>query len=343
MRGRLVAAIVLAAAITAVESGACAQELTEATRVRLGGVLTRSTVTIASGSGTVGSGFVVDRTGRILTNLHVIPPQRAGPAAAGAQPTLAPQPIEIRYSDGRTAPGKVIATLEDWDLALVEPTLVGPSPPPLRLGDSDRARVGQTVLAVGAPFGLGGTLTLGILSARRALPLPSGGTMRDVLQTDAAINPGNSGGPLADARGRVVGVSTAIFSRSGGNQGIGFAVPSNAVRDFLEEVRRRESEPPEPRPWIGLDGVQFVDQRVRGVLVTSIAPGSPASAGFGAGAACGPTEPVIVWAVDSHPVRTPEELDEAIVHHQPGARVTLSLYCTSGGFKETSVVVGSRE
>ncbi len=338
---RLVAAIVLWAATTAVGRGARAQDLTEAVRIRLGGVLTRSTVTIASGSGTVGSGFVVDRAGRILTNLHVIPPQRPGADAPGAQ---TPQPIEIRYSNGRSVPGKVIATLQDWDLALVEPIEAGPSPPPLRLGDSDRARVGQTVLAVGAPFGLGGTMTLGILSARRALPLPSGGMMRDVLQTDAAINPGNSGGPLADARGRVVGVSTAIFSRSGGNQGIGFAVPSNAVRDFLEEVRRRESEPPpEPRPWIGLDGVQFADQRVRGVLVTSITPGSPASAGFGAGAACGPTEPVIVWAVDSRPVHTPEELDHVIVQHQPGARVTLSLYCTSGGFKETSVIVGTRD
>lgn len=340
MRRRLCAAIVSVAASMAVGPGARAQELSEATRIRLGDVLTRSTVTIASGSGTVGSGFVVDRRGRILTNLHVIPAPRAAEGGASA---LAAQPMEVRLADGRTLPARVVASLADWDLALIELVEPVPMPPPLRLGDSDRARVGQTLLAVGAPFGLQGTLTLGILSARRALPLPSGGMMRDVLQTDAAINPGNSGGPLADARGRVVGVSTAIFSRSGGNQGIGFAVPSNAVRDFLEEIRRREAEPRQLQPWIGLDGVQFVDQLVRGVLVTSIAPGSPASEGFGAGAACGPTEPVIVWAVDSHPVRSPEELREVIVQHQPGARVTLSLYCTSGGFKETSVVVGARD
>lgn len=328
MRTRQLAARILAVAVATTGGLAQGQELQEETRIRLAELLTRSTVAVATAPGTVGSGFVAGPGLQVITNLHVV----------AGNPT-----VELRFSDGQSIPATVVATDPEWDLALVEPLApVDSPPPPLRLGDSSRARVGQSVLAMGAPFGLQGTLTLGILSARRALPLPSGGVMRDVLQTDAAINPGNSGGPLVDARGRVIGVSTAIFSRSGGNQGIGFAVPANAARDFLASVRARRLAAA-MRPWLGLEGTPFRDARVHGVLVTSVAPGGPAhAAGLDRALACSPNEALVVWAVGDRPVRTPEELDEAVRDRPSGERVTLSLYCAGGSFREALVMLAPR-
>jgi len=327
MRMRHLAAMVLGVAVATKGGLAQSQELGEETRIRLAELLRRSTVTVATGPGTVGSGFVAGPGVQVVTNLHVV---------AGSPN------VELRFSDGQSVPGTVVATDPEWDLALLEPLAAVDSPPPaLRLADSDRARVGQSVLAMGAPFGLQGTLTLGILSARRALPLPTGGVMRDVLQTDAAINPGNSGGPLVDARGRVIGVSTAIFSRSGGNQGIGFAVPSNAARRFLDATRARRAAEA-TRPWLGLGGTTFRDARVHGVLVTSVARGGPAEAAGLDQTACSPNQPLVVWAVDDRPVRSPEELDAAVRDLPAGERVTLSLYCTGGAFREWMVVVAPR-
>src|SRR5690606_18565225 len=116
---------------------------------------------------------------------------------------------------------------------------------PLPLGDSSQVAVGQTVLAFGSPFGLDGTLTQGIVSALRDVPPGSalgGGRVRRLIQTDAPINPGNSGGPLVSSRGEVIGVNTAILSRTGGSHGIGFAIPSSYVSELLDEVRRRVRE-----------------------------------------------------------------------------------------------------
>jgi S1-C subfamily serine protease len=179
--------------------------------------------------------------------------------------------------------------------------------PPLPLGDPANVRVGQTVLAYGSPFGLDGTLTQGIVSARRDLPGPAGPIV-GVIQTDATINPGNSGGPLVSSRGEVIGVNTAILSRSGGSHGIGFAVPTSYVQEALTEARRRrvevargpaaravEGEPiapdralqaqrdvaPADGPglgpvWLGILGDDYRGPRVEGVRIDHVLPNGPA-------------------------------------------------------------------
>jgi serine protease Do len=162
-----------------------------------------------------GSGVIVDSRGYILTNAHVV----AGDRAA----------IEVHLADGRRLAGKAVIEAET-DLALVK--VDARDLPVVPLGDSDKLEVGQWVIAIGNPFGLEQTVTSGIVSAigRANVGVAE---VEDFIQTDAAINPGNSGGPLIDLRGRLVGINTAIFSRSGGNQGIGFAVPVNVARERL--------------------------------------------------------------------------------------------------------------
>ncbi len=164
-----------------------------------------------------GSGAVVDARGYILTNAHVVSGDRAT--------------IEVHLSDGRRLPAKVVGIEPETDLALVkvDATLDKLEIP---LGDSDKVEVGQWVLAIGNPFGLEQTVTSGIVSAvgRAGMGVAE---VEDFIQTDAAINPGNSGGPLVDLHGRLVGINTAIYSRSGGSQGIGFAVPVNVARARL--------------------------------------------------------------------------------------------------------------
>jgi serine protease Do len=166
----------------------------------------------------VGSGVLVRPEGLLLTNAHVIRD------ATG---------IRVKLNDGRTFEATPLRVSEDVDLAVLR--VRGRDLPAMELGDEDALQIGQWVLAIGNPFGLEQTVTAGVVSAvgRRGL-----GVAREenFIQTDAAINPGNSGGPLVDLRGRVVGINTAIYSRTGGYQGIGFAIPASAARDILAEA-----------------------------------------------------------------------------------------------------------
>jgi serine protease Do len=163
-----------------------------------------------------GSGAVVDARGYILTNAHVVTGERAT--------------IEVHLADGRRLPGRTVGLQAESDLALVK--VDAKDLPVIPLGDSDKVEVGQWVLAIGNPFGLEQTVTSGIVSAvgRAGVGVAQ---VEDFIQTDAAINPGNSGGPLVDLKGRLVGINTAIFSRTGGSMGIGFAVPINVARERL--------------------------------------------------------------------------------------------------------------
>ena len=166
-----------------------------------------------------GSGVIVDRQrGLVITNYHVIEMATA---------------IEVGLRDERTFRAQLVATAPDFDLAILR--IAGRDLPALPLGDSDRLAVGDLVVAIGNPFGLGQTVTAGIVSATdRGL----GPGSQRFIQTDAPINPGNSGGPLINARGEIIGINSALLSPNQGNVGIGFAIPANTVRDMLAEVKR---------------------------------------------------------------------------------------------------------
>jgi len=274
-----------------------AQDAVESRRIEVARRLQESTVSVVAGSAT-GSGFVVGPERWILTNAHVAEGGRWGGG------------LVVRFSSGTQAQARVISFDPSHDLAVLQVQGTVPARP-LELGDSDAVQVGQAVLAFGSPFGLDGTLTQGIVSARRDLPA-MGGQLRGLIQTDATINPGNSGGPLVNSRGEVIGVTTAILSRSGGSQGIGFAVPASYVRDLLTSVRAEvaaggvrgqgavagatqsmpggarnpaQNVPSPPSSagvrgpvWLGVFGEDFRAGGYAGVRVQQVIPGSPAQA-----------------------------------------------------------------
>ncbi|MEP6985849.1 MAG: trypsin-like peptidase domain-containing protein, partial [Chloroflexota bacterium] len=169
-----------------------------------------------------GSGFLYDNLGHIVTNNHVV---------SGADT------LDVLLSNGLNLPATVVGTDPYYDLAVVKIDLPAGIASPLELGDSDPLKVGQTVIAIGNPFGLDRTLTTGVISALgRRIETDAGTAIGQAIQTDAAINPGNSGGPLLDAHGRVVGINTAINSPSGGSVGIGFAVPVNIIKQVVPSL-----------------------------------------------------------------------------------------------------------
>ena len=294
-RRAALAAVLLAMGAGSARAGA--QDLTEDRRIEIARRLQASSVQVFAGPAT-GSGFVATPEGWVVTNAHVAQGAREGGVA-------------VRIGDRQPVRARVLAYDPSPALAVLEPvTPLGVAPLPL--ADSDRAQVGQNVLAFGSPFGLEGTLTQGIVSARRDLPGIGGGQVRGLIQTDATINPGNSGGPLVNSHGEVIGVNTAILSRTGGSQGIGFAVPSNYVRELLASVRgelaRRRAGTPPPGPsdaiarapgqvqlipmapedsrpdpalpsgrvWLGLYGDDFRAGNFQGVQVRQVVPGGPA-------------------------------------------------------------------
>jgi serine protease Do len=258
----------------------------------------------------LGSGFVVDAKGYVLTNRHVVD---------GADQ------VQVTLSNGHHYKAKVVGEDARTDIALlrIEPheTLTA-----LSLGDSDATQVGEWVMAVGNPFGLGGnSVTVGVVSFKgRALDLSTHGTPVDMLQTDAAINPGNSGGPLINARGEAVGINTLIMT--GGAQqysGVGFAVPINVARGILPQLRDKGHV---VRGWLGVQ-IQAIDEDLakslkmsdtRGALVSNVTPGSPADeAGLKAGD--------VVRSVDGKPVETSSDLSSRVAAMGPGASVGLDV------------------
>ncbi|MFO0754229.1 MAG: DegQ family serine endoprotease [Thermodesulfovibrionales bacterium] len=211
----------------------------------------------------LGSGVIVSRDGYILTNNHVVKDA---------------DEIKIKLSDGRELKGRVIGTDQKTDLAVIR--INAERLPAIRLGDSDTLRVGEQVFAVGNPFGLNQTVTSGIVSATGRANVGIA-DYEDFIQTDAPINPGNSGGALINIRGELVGINTAIFSTSGGYQGIGFAIPSNMARTVMEALIRHGKV---VRGWFGISvqpvtpeiAKQFALSEERGALVNDVTEGSPA-------------------------------------------------------------------
>jgi Do/DeqQ family serine protease len=212
----------------------------------------------------LGSGVIVSETGYILTNNHVV---------EGADE------IEVVLNDSRTTRAKVVGTDPDTDLAILKIAL--DRLPVIVLGNSDSTQVGDQVLAIGNPFGVGQTVTSGIISAlgRNQLGI---NTFENFIQTDAAINPGNSGGALVDTNGNLLGINTAIYSRSGGNMGIGFAIPVSTAKQVLEGIVRDGQI---TRGWIGVEpndlspelAETFNIQAQQGVIITGVLQNGPAA------------------------------------------------------------------
>src|SRR3979409_1215144 len=209
-----------------------------------------------------GTGFIWDNSRHVVTNAHVM---------AGTSE------IVVRLASGDVVEAQPVGVAESYDLAVLHIGGVRQTPPAVNIGTSSDLKVGQWAFAIGNPFGLDGSLTTGVISAlKRRLPTSAGREIGNVIQTDAAINPGNSGGPLLDSRGRLIGVNTAIYSPSGANAGIGFAIPVDSVQRVVPQLLRHGKV---IRPGIGATYVpdQVVKQLgLKGALIATVTPGGGA-------------------------------------------------------------------
>ncbi|MEZ0169220.1 S1C family serine protease [Microvirga sp. TS319] len=259
-----------------------------------------------------GTGFMWDAAGHVVTNEHVV--------ASGSG-------FVVRLASGEVLPAEVVGQAPNYDLAVLRLNSRTGLPPPVMVGSSADLKVGQTAYAIGNPFGLDQSLTTGIISAlKRRLPTSGGREIAGVIQTDAAINPGNSGGPLLDSAGRLIGVNTAIYSPSGTNAGIGFAIPVDVVNRVVPELIR---EGRVPTPGIGIlaaDETVAAQLGVTGVIVAGVAPGSPAEqAGLrGVNPAVGAIGDVIV-GVGDEPVRRLSDLTDSLERAGVGQTVALKV------------------
>jgi serine protease DegQ len=256
-------------------------------------------------SSSLGSGVIVGPEGYILTNHHVIE---------------AADEIELALADGRKAPARVVGTDPETDLAVLKVNLSGL--PAVTFGQPDKLSVGDMVLAIGNPFGVGQTVTMGIVSALGRSHLGIS-TFENFIQTDAAINPGNSGGALVDASGNLVGINSAIYSRSGGSLGIGFAIPSDLARQVMQQI---VSTGTVTRGWIGVE-VQDITAELAesfrlastsGTLIAGVLRGGPADR---AGVKPGD----ILIAVESSPVVDSTTMLNLIAALEPGKEATLKI------------------
>ena len=258
----------------------------------------------------LGSGVIVDASGIALTNAHVV--ERA-------------TDIEVVTAEGKKHKAKVVGLDKRTDLAVLRLQGGGPYPAAV-LGDSDKVKVGDWVLAIGSPFGLQQTVTAGIVSAKgRSI---GQGPFDDFLQTDAAINPGNSGGPLVNMSGEVVGINSAILSRSGGNVGIGFSIPSNMAKRIYTELAARGKI---TRGWLGVSiqpltpelAKSFGLKEPRGVLIADVVKESPADK---AGLASGD----VLMEFGGKKVDAPQDLQKAVAGTAPGKGVPMKVWRDKG-------------
>ena len=259
-----------------------------------------------------GTGFVWDEVGHVVTNNHVVENATR---------------IAVRLASDETVEADLVGRAPTYDLAVLRLKRTVSLPPRLAVGSSNDLKVGQAALAIGNPFGLDQSLTTGIISAlKRRLPTSGGREIANVIQTDAAINPGNSGGPLLDSAGRVIGVTTAIFSPSGAYAGIGFAIPVDVVNRVVPELIRNGRV---PVPGIGIlaaDETQAAQLGVTGVIVGRTIPGTPAErAGLkGVDQAAGTIGDVITEA-DGKTVRHLADLTDELERIGVGKSVKLTV------------------
>ena len=258
----------------------------------------------------LGSGVIVSSEGYILTNYHVVE---------------AADQIEVAFNDGSTTPAKLVGGDPESDLAVLR---IAPEKgksgklPAITLGQMENLFVGDVVLAIGNPFGVGQTVTMGIVSALGRSHLGIN-TFENFIQTDAAINPGNSGGALVDSRGNLVGINTAIYSRSGGSLGIGFAIPISTARSVMEQIIQTGTV---TRGWIGVEAQEITTELAEtfglsdpdGALIAGVQRGSPADLG-------GVRPGDILLSVNGKPVKDPQVMLDLIASQKPGETVPFKL------------------
>jgi S1-C subfamily serine protease len=292
-----------------------------------------------TGSGS-GSGFVWDTEGHIVTNNHVVESASR---------------IEVRFADDTTAEAELVGRDPDNDLAVIKVDVPAGRLHPVQLGDSDALQVGQLAIAIGNPFGFDQTMTTGIVSGLgRVVRQQSGFSLPQLIQTDAAINPGNSGGPLLDSHGRVIGVTTLIYSNSGSNAGVGFAVPVNTVKRVVPSLMTtgRYAD-----PWLGIQGTSITSLLAeelglaveQGVLVQTVVQGGPAAkAGLQGGNRQVRIEDTfmatggdIILAIDGVSVQDMDDLIVYLADTSVGQRVTLTVL-RNGRQQRIEVRLGER-
>ena len=273
----------------------------------------------------LGSGFIIDSDGYILTNNHVV---------SKASEVL------VTLTDQKQYKAKIIGKDEKMDLALIQIRAEqGQTPFPLKpveMGNSDQVRIGETVVAVGNPFGLQNTVTRGIISAKnRTIGL---GPFDNFLQTDASINPGNSGGPLFNDRGQVIGINSAIRSHTGQSSGLGFAIPINEARELITPLKRYGRV---PRPWLGIQAERMTPQLKhyyglatdKGILIFNLIHRGPSDR-------AGLKEGDIIFKVNAESVNDSYELERVLAKHKPLETITLKIY---RGSKITDIQVKLEE
>ena len=294
------------------------------------------------GGGTAtGSGFLIDTEGHIITNSHVVEGAEKVRVTLGA--------------DEASHEAEVVGTDPATDVALLKVDLPAEKLHPLALADSSKVQVGDPVVAIGNPFGLDRTVTSGIISAlQRQIQAPNGFSISHVIQTDAAINPGNSGGPLIDTTGKVVGINAQIQTRTGGNVGIGFAIPINTARDVVDQLREDgEVE----HAYLGINGNSITPDLAKalnlpvdeGILVQEVVPGGPAEdAGLEGGDTSATIDGAefelggdIIVEVEGKPVSGMDEVIDLINEAKPGDKLELTVR-RGKGTKTLTVTLGQR-
>jgi Do/DeqQ family serine protease len=269
----------------------------------------------------LGSGVIVSPKGYILTNHHVVE---------------AADEIEVALADGKKLKAKAVGSDPETDIAVLQ--IEGVPLPAITFGEADALRVGDVVLAIGNPFGVGQTVTMGIVSALGRSQLGIN-TFENFIQTDAAINPGNSGGALIDTAGNLVGINTAIYSRSGGSLGIGFAIPASSAKQIMEQIIQTGSV---IRGWIGVEAQEITPEiaesfqlgSTNGVLLAGIVRGGPAErAGLKPGD--------ILLAIEGKPVKDPNAMLNLVAALVPGKSASIRLRRDSKEM-EIQIAVGKR-
>ena len=274
-----------------------------------------------------GSGFIWDTEGNIVTNYHVV-------ASASI--------VDVEFADGSQYPASVIGLDPNSDLAIIKVNSNGKILTPLNLGDSTNVKVGNHTIVIGSPFGQEFSMSSGIVSAIKRT-VPSQNTLfsiPNVIQTDAAINPGNSGGPLLDIEGNVIGINSQIISRSGGNQGIGFAIPINSVKKIIPTLIRGEKF---EYPYIGITTMDLnsnykkalaIDSNIIGVMIVEVVEGSPADLGGLSGYTGTVSDNVnsypsggdILTAINTIPIKSMSDLLSLLFSdYSPGDSITFTI------------------